>query len=167
MAGTDPHPVVASLSSSRPPRRKKKDHPKSVSFAPTPNAEEQRSMSPAANEMFEQHEEKNKSCAPSSSERPESRRISGNPEWQWLYGGGGNEEALFTINVSDTLGEEYRPLFFDIARMICLHATIQFMSYVGGQTQRFFSPEFVEILLYIIIGTMLFWLVIRKIVWLA
>jgi hypothetical protein len=139
-------------------QQQKQQHPKSVSFAPPHHVEREGGAEPrpdAVNETFEPQ----RACGETNRD---------NNYWQWLYGGGNAaDEALFTINVSDSLGEEYRPLFFDIARMVCLHATIQFMSYMGGQTHSFFSPEFVELLLYIVIGTMLFWLVIRKIVWLA
>lgn len=90
-------------------------------------------------------------------------------EWDWLYGGGtpSRQDALFVLDVSGTLGEEYRPLFFDIARMVCIHTTIQLMAFAGGSVPGIFTSEFAEMLLYIIVGTMLFWLVLRKLVWLA
>lgn len=89
--------------------------------------------------------------------------------WDWLYGGDATarHDALFVVDVSGTIGEEYRPLFFDIARMVCIHSTIQLMAFVGGSVPGFFTTEFAEMLLYIIVGTMLFWLVLRKLVWLA
>jgi hypothetical protein len=89
--------------------------------------------------------------------------------WDWLYGGGApaRQDALFVLDVSGTIGEEYRPLFFDIARMVCIHTTIQLMAFVGGTVPGIFTSEFAEMLLYIIVGTMLFWLVLRKLIWLA
>lgn len=70
---------------------------------------------------------------------------------------------MFSIDVSGMFGEEYRSLVFDIIRMLCIHLTIQFMFYIGSDKVTFFSAEFVVMVLYAILGLMIFWLIVQKI----
>ncbi len=85
---------------------------------------------------------------------------------EWTYGGGRPEEgSVFTIPISRILGEEYQPMISDILRMVCIHFTIQFMMYVGGTDTNIFSREFIEMLLYIVLGVLVFWLVFKRIIW--
>ncbi len=77
------------------------------------------------------------------------------------------DKALFTINISNVIGPEYVPFFTDVARMLCIHLTIQFMYYIGSDNVAFFSSEFIVMILYVILGVMIFWLIVRKIVHLS
>lgn len=85
---------------------------------------------------------------------------------QWTYGGGHPEGgSIFTIPITRMLGEEYAPMISDVLRMVCIHFTIQFMMYVGGSDTSIFSHEFIETLLYIVLGVLVFWLVFKRVIW--
>ena len=72
-------------------------------------------------------------------------------------------DALFDIDVSSIIGEEYIPLVQDVSRMITLQIIIQFMLFLRDSDHYpFFSESFFELLFYIILGLMFYWLVIRK-----
>jgi len=75
-----------------------------------------------------------------------------------------DNNAIFSFNVSKLIGDEYVPLFLDIVRMICIHTMIQLMCVLGSEDTSFFSRDFVTLLLYIILGVMIFWLVVRRII---
>lgn len=81
------------------------------------------------------------------------------------------EPALWTVRVSESIGAEYKPLLEDAVRMICIQATIQLMSQIsggggkgGGGIAGFFSPDFVLLVVYVILGVMLYWLAVRRMV---
>ena len=88
----------------------------------------------------------------------------------WLFGGGGqnpkSQSSIFTVDISSVIGDEYIPLFLDILRMVCIHTTIQLMCVIGAENGNvsFFSSDFVVLLLYVVLGVMLFWLVVTKVV---
>ncbi len=90
----------------------------------------------------------------------------------WTYGGTGSPSSttqdggsIFTIPISGSLGAEYMPMISDALRMVCIHFTIQFMMYVGGSDTSIFSREFIETLLYIVLGVLVFWLVFKRVIW--
>jgi|TARA_B100000900_G_scaffold324176_1_gene283786 hypothetical protein len=79
----------------------------------------------------------------------------------------GNKEgdALVDLKVSETIGDEYVPLADDTLRMLTLQIIIQFMLSLRDSKQYSMLNEgFFELLFYIVLGLMFYWLVIRKVV---
>ena len=72
-------------------------------------------------------------------------------------------DTLVDLEVSSYLGDEYIPLLNDLSRMITLQIIIQLMlSLRDPEEYPFFSQHFFELLFYIILGLMTYWLVIKK-----
>ena len=72
---------------------------------------------------------------------------------------------LYEIDVSDKIGEEYLPMFEDISRMLVLQMFVQFMLFVRNPTiHSFFDSNFIEMLLYVILGLCVYWLVFKKLI---
>lgn len=76
----------------------------------------------------------------------------------------GAEGSLYTFDVSTHMGSsDYIKLFDDVLRMLCIQLTIQIMLYFSGDAgATFLSREFVLLLMYVELGVMLYWLVVRK-----
>ena len=72
-------------------------------------------------------------------------------------------DAIFKVGVTTAIGAEYLPLVDDIVRMVCIQATIQIMVFLAGGGSLF-TTDFVMLVVYIILGVMLYWLVFRKLV---
>jgi hypothetical protein len=74
-------------------------------------------------------------------------------------------DALIDIDVTNTIGEDFSFLADDVTRMLILQIIIQFMlSMRDNKEYPFFSQSFFELLFYIILGLMFYWLVVRKLV---
>jgi hypothetical protein len=71
------------------------------------------------------------------------------------------ENAMFTVPLSKLVGPEYLPLANDLVRMICIQVTIQLMIFLGSDGGAFFTAEFMLLLIYIVMGVLLYWLVVR------
>jgi uncharacterized membrane protein SirB2 len=79
----------------------------------------------------------------------------------------GNKEgnALVDLDVSKNIGNEYVPLVDDTLRMVTLQVVIQFMLSLRDSNEfSMFSESFFELLFYIVLGLMFYWLVMRKLV---
>lgn len=74
--------------------------------------------------------------------------------------------AMYSVNVSEVIGPDYKPMFDDLLRMLCIQLTIQAMLYFGGSRgdDAFWSNDFVLLLIYIELGVLLYWLVVKKLV---
>ena len=73
-------------------------------------------------------------------------------------------QSMYQLDISSLLGTEYRPLIDDIVRMVCIQVTIQLMMFLSGGGSPFFTAEFALLVVYVVLGVMLYWLVIRKII---
>lgn len=74
-------------------------------------------------------------------------------------------DALVDFDVSTLVGDEYVPLVDDTMRMLTLQIIIQFMLMLRSPKEySMFSESFFELLFYIVLGLMTYWLVIRKLV---
>ena len=72
-------------------------------------------------------------------------------------------EAVFTWDVSRALGGEYAPVVRDVLRMACIQLVIQLMTWlVGSEDAQFLTSEFLLLLVYIVLGVLLYWLVARR-----
>lgn len=76
------------------------------------------------------------------------------------------QPALFNWRISDYVGEDYVPMFEDALRMLCIQATIQLMTFMStsdSDRPAFFTSDFILLVVYILLGVMLYWLVLRRV----
>lgn len=76
--------------------------------------------------------------------------------------------AAVTVPITQRLGAEYVPLFHDALRMLCIQATIQLMSHLSQEdaivSRPLLSADFIMLLLYVVLGVMLYWLAVRRLI---
>ena len=73
------------------------------------------------------------------------------------------DDAVWSLDLTALVGKEYVPFVQDVVRMVCVQLTIQLLYHLGSGTP-FFSSDFVMLLMYVVLGVMLYWLVLRKLV---
>jgi uncharacterized membrane protein SirB2 len=74
-------------------------------------------------------------------------------------------ESIASLNISDNFGKDFVPFFNDTLRMVTLQIIIQFMFFLKDYKQNpFFCESFFELIFYIVLGLMFYWLIIRKII---
>jgi hypothetical protein len=71
-------------------------------------------------------------------------------------------QSLYTLHVSDMWGPDATPILYDILRMLCIQTSIQGMLALSHPSHTFLTSEFGAILLYIVLGVLFYWLVIRR-----
>lgn len=72
------------------------------------------------------------------------------------------EESLYTFSVKD---KEYIDLIDDIVRMVTIQLGIQFLYYLNSpDSVSLFASEFILLVIYMILGILLYRLVLRKII---
>lgn len=71
-------------------------------------------------------------------------------------------ETLWTVKTTPIFGKDSPIMFDDIVRMTLIQVTIQLMFYMSTNDRKFFTEEFVLLVLYIILGILLYRLVFRK-----
>ena len=72
------------------------------------------------------------------------------------------EESLYVFDIKT---KEYVDLMDDVARMVIIQLSIQFLYYLNSSDQvQFFSADFVLLLLYMVLGILLYRLVFRKMI---
>ena len=72
-----------------------------------------------------------------------------------------NPNSLFTIPVP--LGEEYKPFFMDVFRMIAIQTMVNVMFYLNDPVKNsLFSGVYVKTLLFVLLGVSVYWLVFRN-----
>lgn len=73
--------------------------------------------------------------------------------------------AVWRVDLSSVLGREYVPFVQDVIRMVCIQVSIQLLYHLGAPAGTpFFSSDFVMLIVYVVLGVMLYWLVLRKLV---
>lgn len=76
-----------------------------------------------------------------------------------------NFNTLVQFEVSEYVDKEYLPMIEDILRMVMLQFTVNFMYFVKSpDTTPLFSLEFVELLIYIVLGVSVYWLLFKKLI---
>jgi hypothetical protein len=71
-------------------------------------------------------------------------------------------DSLYTVNVPN---KEYLELINDIARMVTIQLTIQFLFFINSPGEvEFFTVDFILMVLYMILGICVYWLIIKKVV---
>lgn len=72
------------------------------------------------------------------------------------------EESLYMFQFQN---KEYVELIDDVARMLIIELAIQFLYYLNNPEQvSFFSVDFVLLVIYMILGILLYRLVFRKLI---
>lgn len=72
---------------------------------------------------------------------------------------------VLEINVTEMLGEEYVPMIEDIMKMFTLQVFVQLMMVLRNPYEfSLFDVDFIELLLYVILGVCVYWLVFKKLV---
>lgn len=73
--------------------------------------------------------------------------------------------SLYEVDISSHIGKEYIPMMEDLARFITIQICIQFMLYSTDPSNfSMFSADFLMLLLFIIVGVLFYWLIIKKLV---
>jgi len=73
--------------------------------------------------------------------------------------------AIWTVNLSKTLGHEGVLALRDIARMICIQFTVQLLLYFNdARCTAFWTAEFVLLSLYVIMGVLVYWLLLKRLI---
>lgn len=73
--------------------------------------------------------------------------------------------TLLDFNVTKFIDKDYVPYIEDLIRMITLQFVIQFMYFVKDPTNNdLMSVNFLELIIYIIIGVSVYWLIFKKLV---
>ena len=60
--------------------------------------------------------------------------------------------------------KEYIPLCEDIARMLAIQITIQFLYFINNDDIPFFTSDFFLMMIYVVLGVCVYWLIIKKLV---
>lgn len=72
------------------------------------------------------------------------------------------EESLYVFQLQN---KEYVEVLDDVARMVIIQLGIQFLYYLNNSDQvQFFSTDFVLLVIYMILGILLYRLVFRKVI---
>ena len=72
---------------------------------------------------------------------------------------------MFVVNITKISNSDFTYLVNDLLRMILLQITIQFMFFTKNPDENpFFTFNFIETLIYIILGLSIYWLIIKRIV---
>lgn len=71
---------------------------------------------------------------------------------------------MYKLDIGALAGEEYVPLADDILRTLVIQITVQALLSVIDPNAGFFSPVFWLILGYVVIGTMCYHLLVKKLV---
>ena len=66
------------------------------------------------------------------------------------------------VDVSGTLGKEYIPLVEDLARTLVIQLLVQMLVAAVDDSTPFFSPDFVIVLIYVMIGVAAYHLLLKR-----
>lgn len=73
--------------------------------------------------------------------------------------------ALLDFNITNYIDKEYVPYIEDVIRMVTLQFVIQFMYFVNDPTNNnLLTVNFLELIIYIVIGVSVYWLIFKKLV---
>lgn len=72
--------------------------------------------------------------------------------------------TYINLAVSKYMDKEYIPYMEDMIRMIIIQFSIHIMMYSNRDDYTFFSFEFFEIIIYMLIGVSIYWLLFKKVI---
>lgn len=73
---------------------------------------------------------------------------------------------LLEVDITTEWGPGYALFLDDVIRMLCIQVTIQVMMFCSSApgTMDFISPQFIVMLVYVVLGVALYWLVLKRLV---
>lgn len=75
------------------------------------------------------------------------------------------DTSVLTLNISDRFGKEYIPMFDDMLRLITIQFVIQSMLFtMDNKSFPMITLEFLLMVLFICVGVMFYWLVLKRLV---
>jgi hypothetical protein len=73
--------------------------------------------------------------------------------------------SLFQVNISDTIGSEYIAMFNTLTQYIVIQLMIQIMLHITfPNCYSVFDADYVTLILFMIVGILFYFLVIKKII---
>tara|TARA_B100000085_G_C18495363_1_gene493087 strand:+ start:795 stop:1136 length:342 start_codon:yes stop_codon:yes gene_type:complete len=74
-----------------------------------------------------------------------------------------NTQSLLTIPVP--FGEEYKPYFMDLFRMVAIQTMVNFMFYLSDPVKNsLLSGTYIKTLFFVLLGVSVYWLVFRNLI---
>lgn len=74
-------------------------------------------------------------------------------------------ESVWNFDISSKIGPEYADMINDMLRFATIQVAIQIMLVLmDSERFSFFSTDFLLLLMFVLIGVMFYWLVIKKLV---
>ena len=58
--------------------------------------------------------------------------------------------------------DEIKPMIFDIIRLLTMQIITQFLISMNSSTASFFTVEFLQITLFLVLSLMVFWMIVYK-----
>jgi hypothetical protein len=75
------------------------------------------------------------------------------------------DDAFFHVDISGRFGKDAAYAINDVVRMLCIQTTVQALLYLNDPNcVSFWSVEFVLLSMYVTMGVLVFWLLLRRIV---
>tara|TARA_Y100001935_G_scaffold133288_2_gene110346 strand:- start:3946 stop:4197 length:252 start_codon:yes stop_codon:yes gene_type:complete len=60
------------------------------------------------------------------------------------------------------IDDEIKPMIFDVLRLITMQTVTQLLVSINNSKKSFFTMEFVQVTLFLILSLMVFWMVVYK-----
>ena len=90
------------------------------------------------------------------------------PQDVGIYTGNANgheKDTLYAIDVSRHLGQDAVYALSDVARMLSIQFTVQALLFFNDPLcDAFLSAEFFLMAMYVVLGVLVYWLIVRRIV---
>jgi hypothetical protein len=72
---------------------------------------------------------------------------------------------VYEINISNKIGEDYLPMIDDISRLLVLQLVIHLMYFLRNPYEyNFIDFNFFELIIYIIMGSCVYWLLFKRLI---
>ena len=79
--------------------------------------------------------------------------------------GTGADSSFFYVDVSEKFGADAANALNDVTRMLCIQFTVQMLLYFNdARCTAFFSADFVLLSMYVVMGVLVYWLILRRLV---
>lgn len=73
--------------------------------------------------------------------------------------------SLYEVDITSHIGQEYIPMIEDLLRFLSIQICIQFMLYsINPSHFKMFSADFAMLLLFITVGVLFYWLIVKKLI---